>query len=115
MKAGFAFRICRAARLVILALEIASLVLLDVLNHEWSQMWVGSRNSQHLLGCSLYFCDSSQIHFHNAGQPMLVPLTSSLYVNGSVTKPKEIMLDIGTGYFVQVIHQSLQQLPHLHF
>ena len=38
---------------------------------------------------------------------MLVPLTSSLYVNGTVTKPKEVLLDIGTGYFVQVSHLSL--------
>ena len=34
---------------------------------------------------------------------MLVPLTSSLYVSGTVTKPKEVLLDIGTGYFVQVL------------
>ncbi len=42
---------------------------------------------------------------------MLVPLTSSLYVDGTVTKPKEILLDIGTGYFVQVLmNMSLLQM-----
>lgn len=39
-----------------------------------------------------------------AGQAMLVPLTSSLYVNGFISRPKNIMLDIGTGYFVEVMH-----------
>ena len=44
---------------------------------------------------------------------MLVPLTSSLYVNGTVTKPKEVLLDIGTGYFVQVILHSHNKLQGL--
>ena len=43
----------------------------------------------------------------HAGQPMLVPLTSSLYVNGSISNPKGVLLDIGTGYFVEVTQNSL--------
>ena len=43
----------------------------------------------------------------STGQAMMVPLTSSLYVNGTVTKPREILLDIGTGYFVQVASNSV--------
>jgi prefoldin alpha subunit len=33
---------------------------------------------------------------------MLVPVTSSLYVDGTVTKPDKVLVDIGTGYFVEV-------------
>lgn len=37
-----------------------------------------------------------------AGQGMLVPLTSSLYVSGTVTRPDKVLIDIGTGYYVEV-------------
>lgn len=37
-----------------------------------------------------------------AGQPMLLPLTSSLYVNGEVGSSKDVLVDIGTGYYVEV-------------
>jgi len=33
---------------------------------------------------------------------MLVPVTSSLYVNGTVMNPDKVLVDIGTGYFVEV-------------
>ena len=38
---------------------------------------------------------------------MLVPVTSSLYVNGTVTKPDKVLVDIGTGYFVEVCAMSI--------
>ena len=44
-----------------------------------------------------------------AGQPMLVPLTGSLYVNGTVTQPDKVLLDIGTGYFIEV--SEIRVLP----
>lgn len=35
---------------------------------------------------------------------MLVPLTSSLYVSGIlVSKPEKVMVDIGTGYYVEKV------------
>jgi Prefoldin subunit len=33
---------------------------------------------------------------------MLVPMTEALYVMGAAHKPKQVMVDIGTGYFVEV-------------
>ncbi|KAL8153799.1 hypothetical protein V2J09_011559 [Rumex salicifolius] len=35
------------------------------------------------------------------GKPMLVPLTASLYVPGSLHGPDRVLVDVGTGYFVE--------------
>lgn len=32
---------------------------------------------------------------------MLVPLTQSLYVPGRIKEPSKVMVDIGTGYYVE--------------
>lgn len=37
-----------------------------------------------------------------AGHQLLLPLTQSLYVNGTIAQPDKVMIDIGTGYFVEV-------------
>ncbi|CUE80831.1 prefoldin 5-like protein, putative [Bodo saltans] len=34
-------------------------------------------------------------------QPILVPLTSSLYVNGTVLDNTHVLVDVGTGYYVK--------------
>ncbi|KAL1599625.1 subunit of tubulin prefoldin [Paraconiothyrium brasiliense] len=36
-----------------------------------------------------------------ADKPLLVPLTSSLYVPGRLTSSTHVLIDIGTGYFVE--------------
>lgn len=33
---------------------------------------------------------------------MLVPLTSSMYAEGTVSQPDRVLLDIGTGYYLEV-------------
>ncbi|KAJ9120519.1 hypothetical protein QFC24_005192 [Naganishia onofrii] len=35
------------------------------------------------------------------GNPLLVPLTSSLYVPGKISDPEHVVIDIGTGYYVK--------------
>jgi hypothetical protein len=35
------------------------------------------------------------------GNPLLVPLTSSLYVPGKISDPEQVVIDIGTGYYVK--------------
>lgn len=35
------------------------------------------------------------------GKKMLVPLTASLYVPGTLDDPDKVLVDIGTGYFVE--------------
>lgn len=35
---------------------------------------------------------------------MLVPLTASLYVPGTLDEADKVLVDIGTGYFIEVIH-----------
>jgi prefoldin alpha subunit len=42
-----------------------------------------------------------QLAQQKEGQAMLVPVTSSLYVNGTVMNPDKVLVDIGTGYFVE--------------
>ena len=37
-----------------------------------------------------------------AGQPLLLPLTQSLYVSGSVASVESVLVDVGTGYYVEV-------------
>merc|ERR1711874_508628 len=37
----------------------------------------------------------------SAGQDILVPLTGSMYVPGMVTQPETVIVDIGTGYYVE--------------
>ena len=39
--------------------------------------------------------------FPASGAPVLVPLTSSLHVRGALTTPGRVLLDIGTGYYVE--------------
>jgi prefoldin alpha subunit len=36
-----------------------------------------------------------------AGAPMLIPLTSSLYAPGKVQDPNKVIVELGTGYFVE--------------
>lgn len=39
---------------------------------------------------------------HHAGQQMMLPLTQSLYVSGEVASTDQVLVDIGTGYYVEV-------------
>ncbi len=53
------------------------------------------------------FCTSS-------GHHLLLPLTQSLYVNGTLAETDRVMIDIGTGYYVEVrgasqVHQMQAQ------
>mmetsp|Transcript_14095 Transcript_14095/g.42642 ORF Transcript_14095/g.42642 Transcript_14095/m.42642 type:complete len:167 (+) Transcript_14095:80-580(+) len=41
------------------------------------------------------------LHDEPEGQPMLVPLTQSLYVPGEVLEPDKILVDVGTGYYLE--------------
>uniref|UniRef100_A0A7S0WV83 Prefoldin subunit 5 n=1 Tax=Chlamydomonas leiostraca TaxID=1034604 RepID=A0A7S0WV83_9CHLO len=36
------------------------------------------------------------------GQPLLLPLTQSLYVSGSLASVDEVLVDVGTGYYVEM-------------
>jgi prefoldin alpha subunit len=47
------------------------------------------------LGCGFFF-------FEILGKKMLVPLTASLYVPGTLDDADKVLVDIGTGYFVEV-------------
>ncbi|KAK2078153.1 hypothetical protein QBZ16_004021 [Prototheca wickerhamii] len=37
------------------------------------------------------------------GQPLLLPLTDSLYVSGTLESVDTVLLEVGTGYFVELI------------
>eukprot|EP00933_Yihiella_yeosuensis_P053611 TRINITY_DN51885_c0_g1_i1.p1 TRINITY_DN51885_c0_g1~~TRINITY_DN51885_c0_g1_i1.p1 ORF type:complete len:162 (-),score=48.61 TRINITY_DN51885_c0_g1_i1:209-694(-) len=38
----------------------------------------------------------------NQDKPMLIPLTSSLYIDGVMTNTKTVTVDVGTGYFIEM-------------
>jgi prefoldin alpha subunit len=44
---------------------------------------------------------SSGVNADTAGKPLLLPLTSSLYVPGRLTSSEHVLIDIGTGFFVE--------------
>ncbi len=37
----------------------------------------------------------------NAGSEILVPLTSSVYVPGKLKSPDDLLVDVGTGFYVK--------------
>ncbi|KAI5450857.1 subunit of tubulin prefoldin [Naganishia albida] len=45
--------------------------------------------------------DIEEVKPTTAGNPLLVPLTSSLYVPGKISDPEHVVIDIGTGYYVK--------------
>jgi prefoldin alpha subunit len=40
---------------------------------------------------------------------MLVPLTNSLYVPGSIANVESLLVDLGTGYFIEKSQEQTQQ------
>lgn len=45
------------------------------------------------------------------GKTILVPLTNSLYVPGKLSNPEHVIVDVGTGYYVEkVSHPDLRLL-----
>lgn len=46
----------------------------------------------------------------------MVPLTSSLYTFGRLASNEKVLVDVGTGYFVQkVFHESFLSLSYIPF
>ncbi|KJA18944.1 hypothetical protein HYPSUDRAFT_144335 [Hypholoma sublateritium FD-334 SS-4] len=43
----------------------------------------------------------NEVRPSNKGKTILVPLTNSLYVPGKLSDPDHVIVDIGTGYYVQ--------------
>jgi len=44
------------------------------------------------------------------GKPLLVPLTTSLYVPGTLADTPNVIVDVGTGYYVEKVF-TLPSLP----
>lgn len=51
---------------------------------------------------NLYITCHQKRSFDIAGQPVMLPLTQSVYVSGSLASVEHILVDIGTNYFVEV-------------
>merc|ERR1712061_676929 len=43
------------------------------------------------------------------GKEVLVPLTGSMYVPGLLTQPEKVVVDIGTGYYVEKDSSAAQE------
>ena len=55
----------------------------------------------------------SQLYSVSADQPMLLPLTSALYVSAKLASHDSILLDIGTGYYAEVGSLHLTVITHV--
>ncbi|KAK7092587.1 prefoldin subunit 5-like [Littorina saxatilis] len=44
----------------------------------------------------------SRVNPESKGKPILVPLTSSMYVPGELSNVESVLVDIGTGYYVDM-------------
>jgi prefoldin alpha subunit len=49
-----------------------------------------------------------------ADQPILVPLTNSLYVPGKLADAENVLVDIGTGYFVKKVRVRVRAFRRAH-
>lgn len=50
------------------------------------------------------------MHYPNpAGQPLMMPLTESLYVPAKLADTEHVLVDVGTGYYVQVWAGNFQR------
>jgi prefoldin subunit 5 len=41
--------------------------------------------------------------WYELGKPILVPLTTSLYVPGTLADPDNVIIDVGTGFYVEKV------------
>lgn len=46
------------------------------------------------------------------GKPILVPLTTSLYVPGVLADPENVIVDVGTGFYVEKVRCLLNPPSH---
>ena len=53
---------------------------------------------------------ASSIPVFCPGKTILVPLTNSLYVPGKLSDPENVIVDIGTGYYVKKVGAMVQVL-----
>ena len=44
--------------------------------------------------------------FDDIGKPILVPLTASLYVPGTLADTDNVIVDVGTGFYVEKVGSS---------
>lgn len=44
------------------------------------------------------------------GKPILVPLTASLYVPGTLADTDNVIVDVGTGFYVEKVHVCLTRV-----
>ena len=65
-------------------------------------LFSATRSFHGVLVDVFFFCGSA-----SAGKKLLVPLTASLYVPGTLDDAEKVLVDVGTGYFIEVYHLQL--------
>jgi len=54
------------------------------------------------------------VNSQHSGKEILVPLTSSLYAAGQLSDDNKVLIDIGTGYYVEKVSASLSTFGAFH-
>ncbi|KAJ7090833.1 Prefoldin subunit-domain-containing protein [Mycena belliarum] len=53
--------------------------------------------------------NAAELKAANTGRTVLVPLTNSLYVPGTLSDPAHVLVDVGTGYFVRKTREQARE------
>lgn len=66
---------------------------------------LGNRNQPLSLGADV--CANTPLLI---GKPILVPLTTSLYVPGELADTENVIVDVGTGFYVEKVRSYFYQM-----
>eukprot|EP00928_Gymnodinium_smaydae_P070039 TRINITY_DN53981_c0_g1_i1.p2 TRINITY_DN53981_c0_g1~~TRINITY_DN53981_c0_g1_i1.p2 ORF type:complete len:162 (-),score=66.37 TRINITY_DN53981_c0_g1_i1:157-642(-) len=88
-------------------LQNASLQQLNMVKQQLEKEIGGlGRNMEALREAEVRFQASTDclgyLNPDNNGKSMMVPLTSSLYVDGKMSNTSTVVVDVGTGYFIEM-------------
>merc|ERR1719213_396776 len=95
-------------------LQNASLQQLNMVKQQLEQELGGlGRNQEALREAEMRFSSSVEclkyLTPEAEGQAMMVPLTSSLYVDGKMGNTQSLIVDVGTGYYIEMSSARAQK------
>jgi prefoldin alpha subunit len=75
---------------------------MSAVNLDWcdTKSWRYGRTSQVMVGHTLTILGEDK--------PILVPLTTSLYVPGTLADKENVIVDVGTGFYVEKVRKAVR-------